>query len=398
MKYHVNIYNEIARKYTIKEILSDNWYDFLDEMEKQGKPVRETILHEVEKVLGCQDPYKGFRLYSCPKCHHTKRVPFTCKSRFCNTCGGKYSKDRALNMSKKLINCNHRHVVFTIPQQLRKFFALDRKLLNLLFKAAANTIYFAFNKRNKSENYIPGMITVLHTFGRDLKWNPHIHMILCEEAIGNSNIWRRFNHINYEGLRRSWQFSILKLMQQKITSPAFKALVDKLYDDYKSGFYVNSPPVKNFNNGVVNYILRYAGRPAIAQSRITHYDDEFVTFQYTPHDSDTIISEKIPVFEFIKRLIIHIPEKHFKMIRYFGFYWLHNPKFNMYLLRARKIHPDIIALRRNSISTWRNRIKTSFLTDPLICTFCRATMELIDILQDPREIAYYFSCIARDTS
>ena len=77
--------NKIAKKFTIKEILADNWYDFLDEMEARGKEIRETIIHEVEKIINCQDINKGFSLYQCPKCHRFKKVPFTCKSRFCNT-------------------------------------------------------------------------------------------------------------------------------------------------------------------------------------------------------------------------------------------------------------------------------------------------------------------------
>jgi len=251
-KYQV-VNNKIVEKFTIKEIFADNWDDFLAEMAIQGKPVREVIRKEVEKIIGCQDPAKGFALYVCTKCEKILHVPFTCKSRFCNCCGAKYSKDRALAMSAKLLDCGHRHVVFTIPEELRKYFAYDRNLLNLLFQAAANTVTFCFNRRNKSENYVPGMICVLHTFGRDLKWNPHIHMIVCEEAIGNSNIWRRFDHFNYEGLRRSWQFSILKLLSEHIKDPSFKTVVDSLYARYKQGFYVNSPPVKNFSAGVVNY-------------------------------------------------------------------------------------------------------------------------------------------------
>lgn len=319
MDYHVNNNNEIVRKYTIKEIFKDHWESFAEAMANQGVPIRPVIFENVEKVIGCQDPNNGFALYFCPECFAVKHVAFTCKSRFCNTCGGKYSKDRALAMSAKLLDCSHRHIVFTIPEELRKYFALDRTLLNLLFQAAANTITFCFNKRNKSENYIPGMISTLHTFGRDLKWNPHIHMILCEEAVGDSNLWLKFDHINYEALRRSWQYSILKLLSEKITTPSFKSLVNSLYANHKSGFYVNSPPVKNFSSGVVNYIVRYVGRPVLAQSRITHYDGKFVTFTYTPHGSKELVTETVSVFDFIKKLIIHIPDRNFKMIRYHGF-------------------------------------------------------------------------------
>jgi hypothetical protein len=45
-------------------------------------------------------------------------------------------------MSAKLLKGEHRHVVFTIAEELRSYFAHDRKLINLLFQAAADTIFF----------------------------------------------------------------------------------------------------------------------------------------------------------------------------------------------------------------------------------------------------------------
>ena len=390
MKYHVNHQNEIARKYTIKEIISDHWEEFLEEMEEQGKPVREVIIEEVEKVIHCQDISRGFALYECPKCNKIKQVPFTCKSRFCNCCGSRYSKDRSLSMSAKLIKGEHRHVVFTIPEELRKYFAHDRTLLNLLFEAAADTIFFRFKRYNKSENYIPGMICVLHTFGRDLKWNPHIHMILSEEAIGNSNKWKRFSHINYEGLRRSWQFCLLGALSKKISTPKFKALVNKLYADNKDGFYVNAPPVKNFSEGVINYIVRYAGRPVLAQSRITDYDGELVTFTYTPHGSDELVPETLSAFEFIKKLIIHIPDRNFKMIRYYGFYAINSSKHQQYLHRIKRVDPCTLKKLRWIYRSWRQRIKQSFLYDPVKC-HCGSYMVLIDIFKSSKAVAFYLA-------
>lgn len=32
-----------------------------------------------------------------------------------------------------------------------------------------------FHNLNKSKNFVPGIVCVLHTFGRPLEWNPHIH-------------------------------------------------------------------------------------------------------------------------------------------------------------------------------------------------------------------------------
>jgi hypothetical protein len=387
MKYHV-VDNKIVRKYTIKEIFRDNWHKFEWEMEKKGKPIRKVIREETVKIIDCQNPEKGYAIYLCPKCNKKKTVPFTCKSRFCNSCGVKYSKDRSLSMSAKLLDCAHRHVVFTIPQELRPYFAFNRSLLDLLFKSAANTLFFRFNGRNKGEDYTPGFICVLHTFGRDLKWNPHIHVILCTEAVGKSGIWKGFNHINYEGLRRSWQFSILKFMAERIQDPAFKQVTDRLYAEHKNGFYVNAPPIKHFSSGVINYIVRYAGRPVLAQSRIKDYNGDTVSFTYTPHGSDELVSETLSAFDFIKRLIIHIPDRNFKMIRYYGFYLDKHSRYKQYLLRKKKMDSTTLAFYRNAYKSWRKRIYLSFHYDPLKCS-CGSYFELIDICISTRKIRTY---------
>ena len=121
-------------------------------------------------------------MYGCPHCGKLKFVPFRCHSRFCPTCGNKYSMERTTSMSFKLINVRHRHCVSTIDENLRDFFLQDRTLLHCLFHSVASVISCMFFKMNKSKNFTPGFIMVLHTFGRDLKWNPHIHCLISEGA------------------------------------------------------------------------------------------------------------------------------------------------------------------------------------------------------------------------
>jgi len=218
-------------------------------------------------------------------------------------------------------------------------------------------------------------------------------MILCEKAIGKSNVWKSFSHINYEALRKSWQYSILKLLLEHI--PSIKTLVDKLYDDNESGFYIYAPPIKNFNTGVINYITRYAARPVLAQSRIIDYNGDTVTFTYTPHGSDELLTAKIPVFEFIKKLIIHIPERNFKMIRYFGFYCSRNPKHMQYLKHAKRFD-QLHLIRLKSIhKSWRKLTKFTFGHDPLKCIYCGDSLELIELFCNPRKINYYFTIYNR---
>ena len=188
----------MSKPFKIKDIFADHWDAFLDE----GYPVRPAVLKNVEKIILCGEPSMGHALYYCDHCKRFKYVYFTCKSRFCNSCGAKYTQDRASSITSKLINCKHRHIVFTIPKELRIYFIRDRKLLQLLFQACADTVLSWFSELNKSENFKPGFISTMHTFGRDLKWNPHIHMLLTKGASGTKTVWRKISHIPFNMLRK----------------------------------------------------------------------------------------------------------------------------------------------------------------------------------------------------
>ena len=104
-------------------------------------------------------------------------------------------------MIGNLINVKHRHIVFTIPEELRDFFRVDRQRLKILSKCAAKAVTSWMYKLNKSEEFTPGMVTVIHTFGRDLKWNPNVRMMVTEGGAGKITEWRHIRHFSYEALR-----------------------------------------------------------------------------------------------------------------------------------------------------------------------------------------------------
>ena len=362
------------KKGKIKTILEDHWNGFLKIYENK---IRDNVKKEVEKVLKCKDTKYGFIELKCDKCNTTKKIGFTCKSRFCTSCGKIYTDNWIDNMLGNLINVKHRHIVFTIPEELRKFFGIDRQRLKILPKCAARAVTSWMHSLNKKEEFTPGIVTVIHTFGRDLKWNPHVHMMVTEGGKGNITEWRHIRHISYESLRKRWQ----KILLDEVTSISgntkeVKLLKNKLYKEKDKGFYVYAKTEIKSAKTAAKYVGRYVGRPAIAESRILKYDGKNVTYKYTRHEDNKVIVETVHVYEFIKRIIRHIPEKNFKMIRYFGIYSRRSKgKVNF----IKMIDKMVLSIRK-SIANWENRILAITGVDPCKCPNCNNKMRFHDIV------------------
>ena len=354
-------------------VLQQIFTDYYEEIEYTLHP-RKTEMENIDKMIHCGDPSFGGAMYGCPHCGNLKFVPFRCHSRFCPTCGNKYAMERTTSMSFKLVNVTHRHCVFTIDKSLREFFLKDRSLLDCLFHSANSVITRMFYKMNKSKNFTPGFIMVLHTFGRDLKWNPHIHCLISEGGYSDDGVWRNVKHFDYTFLRNAFRTALLNEMESKIGS-SFKKVKAKCYREHQQGFYVYAKPNLCDPRIVVKYIGRYLGRPVIATSRIDKYDGEMVTFHYNRHEDEQYIEETIPAMEFIQRLICHIPEKHFKMIRYGGIYARHR-EIDSKLYRAISKSKHHIY---HSFNQWRTAILSSFGYDPLVCPDCQHRMEFLEL-------------------
>ena len=352
--------------FTIKQIFIDNWDNFL--LHNSSLNIRPVVFKEVQRMMNCGNPELGYALYFCEHCNKFVHVPFRCKSRFCNTCGVKYAQDRALSITKKMIRCKHRHIVFTIPEQLRIYFLDDRNLLNGFFEAASKSVLSWFYEINKSQNFTPGIMCTLHTFGRDLKWNPHIHMLCSEGGAGNFEIFRKVKHISFKALRFRWQKLLLDYLSNNLSFDkllSFKKLKNSLYHTYNNGFYVYAKPDDISSISLaVDYVVRYTGRPAMAQSRILNYDGTYVTFYYERHEDGKRIEETIHVFDFIKKLIIHIPNENFKVVRYYGIYCKEHKHSKKIFKMLSQNQIEI----RQQLRKWRLSIELSFGYDPAQCT------------------------------
>jgi len=320
--------NKPCERVTINHIFSDNHNWDVYEFKHRGK-LREVEVKEVRKMLECGK--KGFKLFRCPNCGEEKVVPYGCNSRVCTHCGKAFTDRWADQIARKTFDVKHRHAVFTIPEQLRLFFESDRKLLKVLMDCVIVTIAQVMEWVLGKE-VTPGVIAVLHTYGKGMKWNPHVHALVTEGGFKQNGEWVDVNFFPFRMLRRSWQYHLLTNVKEHIEgTPENRRLIHRLFQEYPEGCYVHAKDTVDNKKQMIRYIGRYIRHPAVAESRIESYDGERVTFWYL---DDEKVEHRVAmsIEEFISAVIGHIPDPQFKTIRHYGIYARGKRKFFRKLL------------------------------------------------------------------
>jgi hypothetical protein len=357
-----------AGRWTFKRIVQDrdNWERYKRVFDGQ---VTAHQVAEVEKMLGCRELKNGFATYICLDCGEMVQVPFSCKSRVCSSCGKVHAEEWAEQLASRMFNVTHRHITLTVPDRLWPEFEGEVGLRGVLFQAAGATL-------KKVMRVEPGIAVVLHPYGKDLKVNYHVHVLVTEGGMDEDGRWRDRPYINYEALRKVWQYEVLTRLREVMPKDdRAKRLIDRMFREYPKGFYVYAKPRVRDGQGVSRYIGRYIRHPAIADARIVGYDGEKVTFFYEEHSGQRR-EVVMPVLEFIHGVVRHIPPKQFKMIRYYGLYAPRkSSKVKALMERIGKAVGRVV--RRLS---WRKRIERDFRRDPLTCPRCGShDMELYSI-------------------
>jgi hypothetical protein len=305
---------------TVKDIFLDNhnWdvYCYLNR-----DSIRDIERVEVEKMLSCKEGSKGFFVYYCPCCDESRIVYFGCNSRLCSCCGKKYTDRWARSLQKAMFGVPHRHMVMSVPDRLWFVIREHRELLKVLMDAAIKAVNDTLSYCLKKD-VMAGVIVVLHPFSKDLSFKPHIHILVTEGGFDNYCRFIAKRYIPARAMRRTWQYQVLTRFKQVLPHTlGYAAFIDKMFKEYPEGFYVYLPKKSRIASKrmIGEYVARYVRHPAIANTRICGYDGKTVTFWYNDNDGVKHIVA-MDVFEFIGALIQHIPDRQFKMIRYYGAY------------------------------------------------------------------------------
>jgi hypothetical protein len=227
---------------------------------------------------------------------------------------------------------HHFMITFTVPQQLRRFIrSHQRKAYSALFAASADTLKAVAATPRFVGGDLPGFFGVLHTWGRQLTYHPHIHYVVPGGAVSKSD--------------GTWHPSPVSFFAPvKIISKIFSA---KLRDEFKrigllqdidphvwrQTFNVNCQAVGTCQESV-RYLAPYVFKVAIANSRIIKVEGGKVFFHYKKPHSRRWRSMALDIMEFMRRYLQHVLPTGFMKVRHYGFM---NPASSVELEKVRSL-------------------------------------------------------------
>jgi len=289
----------------------------------------------LQRIKTCRTAALGYHLYQCTgdDCGHIKYQYHSCRDRHCPNCGAIKKQEWIEARMQELLPVKYYHVVFTLPRELNSLVMGHRKILyKLLFDASAQTL-LAFAKDQKHLGASPGIISVLHTWGQQLSFHPHIHCIVSGGGITDDNGWKNAMNNNrsflfpVKAMSIVYRSKFLQALQGMITKgevvlPADterKQLFNLLYD--KEWILYSKAPFGG-PQAVIEYLGRYTHKVAISNHRIQSInpEDDTVTFNYKDYaDAGLQKQMTLTAHEFIRRFEQHILPERFTKIRTYGY-------------------------------------------------------------------------------
>jgi hypothetical protein len=283
-------------------------------------------------ISSCRTSALGAHVDTCDKCGYEKISYNSCRNRHCPKCQT-FEKEVWLDrQSASLLDCGYFHVVFTVPAQLNPvFYQNQRAMYGLLFRAASETLM----ELCADEKYLgatPGVTAVLHTWGQNLCYHPHLHCVVTGGGLTKIGTWRCSRKkflVPVKVLAKKFRGKFLALLQREkldffgehrnLNSPSeFSALLQKLYE---TGWIAYCKPPFGNAQKVLDYLGRYTHRVAISNNRIVSCENGKVTFRYRDYaDGNKNKVMTLPADEFIRRFLMHVLPRGFRKIRHFGLF------------------------------------------------------------------------------
>ena len=303
-------------------------------------------------IESCRTPALGGHVETCSYCGQERISYNSCCNRHCPKCQNLARTQWLENRKAELLPIDYYHVVFTIPEQLNDLALRNQSLFyKLLFETTAATLQTIAADPKRLGAKI-GFFSILHTWGQNLLFHPHIHCVVTGGGVSpDHSQWIRckpgfflpvrvlsalFRRLLLEALDRAFRHQQLQFpgtIAALADPAAFAALLQPLK---RIDWVVHAKPPFGGALQVLQYLGRYTHRVALSNQRILAFDHGEVTFQYKDYRSSNPQKSRrmtIAADEFIRRFLLHSLPPGFQRIRHYGLFASRKKKENLALCR-----------------------------------------------------------------
>jgi len=330
--------------------------EFLDQQGSSLSAVQHRVLNA---LANCRTAALGGHVERCDHCEHERIAYNSCRNRHCPKCLAAARARWLEREASYLLPVEYHHVVFTLPEALRDVAWQNQAVVyGLLFRAAVETL----RELAADPHYLGaqlGIVAVLHTWGQNLHYHPHLHCIVsggglaCDvrgKVHGDAK-WiacRPGFFLPVRVLSRLFRGKFLALLQKAHTAGKLswhgklagladqRALQTWLTPLYQSDWVVHVKPPFGGPEQVLKYLARYTHRVAITNHRLVAFEDGRVTFRYKDykhHGQQRRMT--LEAGEFVRRFLQHVLPRGFVKIRHYGL--LANRRRKQNLARCRLV-------------------------------------------------------------
>jgi Putative transposase/Transposase zinc-binding domain len=293
-------------------------------------------LRVMSAIERCRTAALGGHVEQCDQCQHQRITYNSCRNRHCPKCQSLARAEWIEDRQAELLDTEYFHVVFTVPEEIAAVAYQNKEVVyDILFRATPETLRtIAADAKHLGAEI--GFFAVLHTWGQNLLFHPHLHCVVPGGGLSpDGTRWipcrpgfflpvrvlsRLFRRLFLELLEKAFDdgqlhfFSALKELQDR------QVFLRYLAPLRQSEWVVYAKAPFAGPQQVLDYVGRYTHRVAISNNRILDIEDGYVQFRYKDyrHGSQQKIMP-LSADEFIRRFLLHVLPDGFHRIRYYGF-------------------------------------------------------------------------------
>ena len=276
-----------------------------------------THFKAMRAIEQCRTEALGGQVYRCPNCEQIQYSYHSCRNRHCPKCQNENAQRWLDKQHDLLLPVPYFLLTFTLPASFNQVARSHQRLLyDLLFKtSAAATQQLAQDPRWIGGQV--GMVGVLHTWGRNLAYHPHLHYLVPGGGLstdGQSWLPARHNFLlPVRALSRVFRSKLQQALHRTDCYPQIPATV------WQQDWVVHCEEVGS-GLSALKYLAPYIFRVALSNNRLLQLENDRVTFRYRATETGTEKRCTLGAEEFIHRFLQHVLPKGFVKVRYYGFF------------------------------------------------------------------------------